>query len=182
MGRIQSVAALLTMAILIGCGDEGADDRLELDDTTRIGASDTAAMGDAEGLDTGPSGRALGTATLPGGDVYLTDQAGRPLYVLGTDRGGDPTCLAECTEHWPPFMAEPDLPAADDPRLQQDLVGSTERDDEETRQTTYADHPLYYYVEDTEAGRTSGHGHEDEWGTWYLVGPDGEPLALEGGA
>ena len=40
-------------------------------------------------------------------------------------------------------------------------------------QATYNDWPLYYWINDTEPGQTTG---QDVQGVWYVLDRDGEPI------
>jgi predicted lipoprotein with Yx(FWY)xxD motif len=52
------------------------------------------------------------------------------------------------------------------------LLGVTVRKDGK-HQVTYNGHPLYAYVGDTAAGKTSGEGLDLSGGLWWVVSPAG---------
>jgi predicted lipoprotein with Yx(FWY)xxD motif len=70
-------------------------------------------------------------------------------------------------------MVDAEPAAGDD--LDASLLGTITRDDGST-QATYNGWPLYLYAGDTAPGDTTGQGITDEYGLWYLIGPDGEPI------
>lgn len=108
---------------------------------------------------------------VPG--AYVADAGGNALYMM---EGGDDAnrCTDVCLEAWPPLLVGDIQPSAGT-GLQAGMVGSIQRADGAV-QVTYNGHPLYRYAADTGAGRTSGHDIEDQWGEWYLVTPQGEPM------
>jgi predicted lipoprotein with Yx(FWY)xxD motif len=106
------------------------------------------------------------------GDRYLTDNAGRAVYILEGDDTGT-RCVAECLRTWP--VVGGGAPVSGVPEVDGALIGTTTRADG-TVQVTYAGHPLYYFADDTEVGVTNGRAVNDTWGHWYLVRPNGEGL------
>jgi predicted lipoprotein with Yx(FWY)xxD motif len=99
---------------------------------------------------------------------YLTDEAGRALYILEEDKKGQSVCYEKCTEIWPPYVVnEP---------IEDDMIDTIKREDGNL-QVTFNDMPLYYYVKDEgRAGSTEGHDVHDEFGEWYLVSPSGKKI------
>ena len=55
------------------------------------------------------------------------------------------------------------------------LLSTITRDDG-TTQVTYNGWPLYLFEQDTAPGDTNGQGITDEFGQWFLISPDGEPI------
>lgn len=188
MRRASTLIPLLSAAVLCACTGENFEEYTGQDQPpppaepgSPAEVPGQAAPGSAEDAPL-PANRALGVDSVEGIGTFLTDQAGRPLYVVDRDGQSRPTCFDLCSQNWPPFLAEPATPDALDDAVRRDLIGSVARDERTgTHQTTYAGHPLYYYVEDQEPERTTGHGLQDEWGTWFLMGADGEPLQRPGG-
>lgn len=115
----------------------------------------------------------------PGGGTYITDSAGTAVYMLEGNTGGT-KCTGACLEAWPPLLAADAQPVAG-AGLQAGRLSTIRRPDGST-QLTYNGHPLHHYAADSGAGRTSGHGVKDQWGTWYLLSPQGEPVAASAGA
>lgn len=106
---------------------------------------------------------------------YLTDARGRALYLLEEDGEGETTCVDDCAEAWPPLLASDGAPAAAHSSIRPDLLGTLTRPDG-TTQVTYGGHALYYYAQDQGPAQTTGQDVTDQWGEWYLVTPEGEPL------
>lgn len=120
---------------------------------------------------------AAGELTLVQGQPgpYIADAAGSALYSLEGDVSGE-GCVDTCPEVWPPMLISQARPTTG-AGLRPDLVASTPRPDG-SQQVTYANKPLYRYAGDTGSGRTTGHGVEDQWGKWRLLGPDGGNLQV----
>jgi predicted lipoprotein with Yx(FWY)xxD motif len=92
--------------------------------------------------------------------TYLTDGAGRALYVFARDTVGTSStapvtaCTSACMATWSTFLTDQvtvpsDLAAAD-------FTVYTRADG--TRQSAYKGHPLYRYVGDAAPGETNGRG------------------------
>lgn len=106
---------------------------------------------------------------------YVTDFQGRTLYMFTADQKGaeQSACQDACAEAWPPLttQGEPQLGE----QLQQDLVGTIQRQDGST-QVTYNGWPLYYFVQDQGPGQLTGQDKQGFGGEWYVVSPSGEPI------
>jgi predicted lipoprotein with Yx(FWY)xxD motif len=107
---------------------------------------------------------------------YLVDGRGEPLYVLESESSGESNCYDACALAWPPVLAlQGQEVDAEHRAIDENLLGTTQRRDGQM-QLTYNDYPLYYYARDPGDGEVTGHDGTDEWGEWYLVTPEGEPL------
>lgn len=118
---------------------------------------------------------------------YLTDADGMTLYSFSLD---DSNCTGGCLENWPPLLVD----SADDLSLADGIpgeLGTYDRDG--ALQVTYNGMPLYYWIEDAEAGDTNGDGAGNVWFIVepvlvytggindlgrYLVGPNGMTLYM----
>lgn len=118
---------------------------------------------------------------------YLTDADGMTLYSFSLD---DNDCTGGCLESWPPLLVD----SADDLSLADGIpgeLGTFDRDG--ALQVTYNGMPLYYWIEDVEAGDTTGDGAGNVWFIVepvlvytggindlgrYLVGPNGMTLYM----
>jgi predicted lipoprotein with Yx(FWY)xxD motif len=122
----------------------------------------------------------LSTATKDPFGTYVTDGAGRSLYILEGTRGGSGInrCSGACLGVWPP-LAAPALPTAGS-GLNPPALRTTSG--YRGAQISYSGWPLYYYHHDRVPGDTTGQGVRDAWGTWYLLRSDGEPIRPVGGA
>lgn len=122
-----------------------------------------------------PAHVTLATATAPFG-TYLTDSAGRALYMWDADRGGTPTCYGACAEMWPPVTVSESVTAG--AGVRPSLVSEVKRTDG-TEQVTYGGWPLYFFRPDVRAGELTGQGNTGFGAVWWVVAPDGTPLPSE---
>lgn len=131
-----------------------------------------ASVGAQEG-----SGDELTVANSPEHGDYVADAQGRALYMFETDQRGkgeekaSSTCYDACAEAWPPLIVE--RKPSGGMSLTPGLIDTFERKDGKM-QVTYGGWPLYYYVKDEGAGKTTGHDVEGFGGEWYLVAPSGD--------
>lgn len=133
---------------------------------------------------------ATGAAEARAGDVtlkaarkaplgaYLTDAAGRTLYVFTADTKGvaASACRDACARAWPPLKAEGVIDAA--AGVSEGLVGSFVRKDG-TRQVTFNGWPLYYFARDRTAGQLEGQDVHGFGGEWYVISPGGRLVKQE---
>ena len=105
--------------------------------------------------------------------TYLTDAAGKSLYLFALDSNGQSKCSGSCAMHWPPLLGS----AAQSSGGANDAQLSTVKRSDGTTQITYAGHPLYYYAGDSSAGDTNGQGLNMDGGQWWLVAPNGKPIS-----
>lgn len=105
--------------------------------------------------------------------TYLTDSAGRALYMWDADREGKSTCYADCAVAWPPLTVGTAAQAG--PGVDTSLISEVARKDG-TEQVTYGGWPLYYYEADVKPGDLAGQGNTGFGAVWWVVAPNGEPL------
>jgi predicted lipoprotein with Yx(FWY)xxD motif len=146
--------------------------------TTESSAPGTAAAGPAtsEAAAAGTEPAGTDAATTPFVQVAQSEEFGeilvdsqcRALYAFTQDVDGEPTCVDDCAEAWPPLIVEdrtatffPDYP---DPEL------FTGVDHPEGEQVSFGGWPLYNFAQDTAPGDFNGQG---VGGAWWLVAPDG---------
>ncbi len=177
---MRTTELLLTGALVMALGLTGCNKR-STDDTLNDPAPEPTAVTAPAAPTTQPitpapasAPGALIVATAGAASPYLANAAGNALYMLEGDTDGS-KCTGACLEAWPPVLATDGMPGAG-ADLQPTLLGTIKRADGPL-QVAYNRHPLHRYAADTGAGRTAGHGVEDQWGHWYLVNPQGEPLA-----
>jgi len=103
----------------------------------------------------------------------LVDSHGKTLYLWAHDKGRKSTCYGDCAEYWPPVITHGKPLAHAGARAK--LLGTTRRRDGHL-QVTYAGHPLYYFVQDTKAGQTSGEGLTGFGGRWDPVSAAGKAV------
>jgi predicted lipoprotein with Yx(FWY)xxD motif len=107
------------------------------------------------------------------GKSFLTDSAGRSLYLWVPDTKTMSMCTGACASAWPPLTVK-GAPTAGTGATASDL-GTISRSGG-TMQVTYAGHPLYYFAGDKAAGQTSGEGSNGFGAPWYLVAPSGQQI------
>lgn len=95
---------------------------------------------------------------------FLVDDKGMTLYLFTNDTPGVSNCTGSCLEAWPPLLVEGEPVAGEGVTGR---LGVIVRSDG-SRQVTYNDMPLYYYVADSQAGNTIGQG---VGGVWFVVEP-----------
>jgi predicted lipoprotein with Yx(FWY)xxD motif len=101
---------------------------------------------------------------------YLTDGAGRTLYVFDDDSSNPPrsACNGSCAIAWPPLLIK--SPGKIYPNgVNPEIIGYVERADH-TCQVTVNGHPVYFFVADAKAGDINGQGVN---GKWFAVAPNG---------
>jgi LPXTG-motif cell wall-anchored protein len=98
------------------------------------------------------------------GDI-LTDGNGWTMYLYTRDTQNTTVCYDRCATAWPPLLAgtgvEPQLDGIGG------TLGTIVRNDG-NRQVTYNGIPLYYFVNDKQAGETKGQGVGN---VWYIITP-----------
>jgi predicted lipoprotein with Yx(FWY)xxD motif len=96
---------------------------------------------------------------------YLTDTEGKTLYWFKNDSPGKSTCSGPCLEKWPIYYREAvAVPAG----MKANEFATITRADGK-KQTAFRGMPLYYWVNDTQAGQTGGQGVNN---LWYVIDPD----------
>lgn len=99
---------------------------------------------------------------------YLTDAKGKTLYSFKKDSPGKSACAGPCVEKWPLYYRETVM---GDKELKTGDFGTITREDGK-KQTTFRGYPLYYWMNDKQAGDTTGQGVND---VWFVVNPDNFP-------
>ena len=133
--------------------------------TTTTGPTTTPTASAAPGPTASGSTLALKTAKGSAG-IWLTNSAGRTLYLYTRDKGTTSECYGACAKEWPPLTTTGPVTVSGQYTVQRDLGVTTRTDG--TKQVTYGGHPLYYYLGDTAPGQTKGQG---VGGVWFLIGP-----------
>jgi predicted lipoprotein with Yx(FWY)xxD motif len=107
------------------------------------------------------------------GTSFLTDSAGRSLYLWTPDTKTTSMCSGACATAWPPLTVD-GAPTAGHGVTAGELATITRSDG--SKQVTYAGHPLYFFAGDSAPGQTNGEGNNGFGAPWYLVGPSGQQL------
>lgn len=154
------LAAPLAVALLAAaaCSSSGSS-------STSNSTSPSAAAGSA-------SSTVITTKTSSGGS-FLTNSAGRAIYLFMADSSGKSACSGACAAAWPPVVAT-GQPTASGGAQSSDLSTITRSDG--TKQVTYDGHPLYYFEGDTGPGTDKGQGLNGFGALWYLVAPSGSSI------
>jgi predicted lipoprotein with Yx(FWY)xxD motif len=132
-------------------------------------ASSAPAVGAPASSRAAAESAAIAVKTGPLG-AYLTDGAGRTLYLFTPDKTTASTCYGNCAAAWPAFTTS-GAPTASGAAASGTIATSKRTDG--TLQVTYDGHPLYYFADDTSAGDTKGQG---VGGVWFEVAPGGKSL------
>jgi predicted lipoprotein with Yx(FWY)xxD motif len=157
--RVLLAAPLAAAALLTACSSSGSSGG------TSAGAGGSAAAGGAVTIEAHKG--SLGT--------YLTDGAGRALYLWMGDTGNTSSCSAGCAAEWPPLVVPASGKAKASGSAVQSDVSTISRTDGST-QVSYKGHPLYYYADDVKAGTTKGQGSDDFGAKWWVVTPAGAAI------
>jgi len=126
----------------------------------------------AAGSGSSASSTVIATKTSSGGS-FLTNGAGRAVYLFMADAAGKSTCDGACAAAWPPVIAT-GQPSASGGAQASDLSTITRSDG--TKQVTYNGHPLYYFQGDTGPGTDRGQGLNGFGALWWLVAPTGSSI------
>jgi predicted lipoprotein with Yx(FWY)xxD motif len=181
-GRKRALRSTLALALvalslgLVACGDD--DDSSDAGTETGPASGSSAAGGGVEkerrsagsGKDQA-AGTTVATADSEFGEI-LFDGDDRAIYAFDKESAERSECYGACAEAWPPVLTEGEPQASGG--VDAKLLGTTERDDG-TTQVTYADQPLYYYVDDPR-GEVLCHDVEEFGGLWLVVEPSGDPV------
>jgi predicted lipoprotein with Yx(FWY)xxD motif len=148
--------------------EEGDDVDAEADADDEAGdAADTDAD-DAAGDDQAAAGAVTIEAQESDLGTHLVDGEGFTLYLSTVDGEDESSCTSDCTQLWQPVLVDGEPEAGDG--VQEDLLGTFEREDDLGTQVTYDGMPLYRFITDNEPGDTNGH---EIAGTWFAVDVEG---------
>jgi predicted lipoprotein with Yx(FWY)xxD motif len=160
LGLTLAAAAMLAAA----CGSSGSSAAGKTSTSPKATASAAPSSAASGSAATGPT---LALKTLSGKPgIWLTNAAGRALYVYTKDQGTSSACYGACATAWPPLLTTGPVTISGQFTVSSDLGTITRTDG--TKQVTYGGHPLYYFSGDSAAGQTKGQG---VGGTWFLLGP-----------
>jgi len=134
--------------------------------------STSSTSASAAGSGSSASSTVITTKTSSGGS-FLTNGAGRAVYLFMADSSGKSNCDGACAAAWPPVIAAGQPTAAGG--AQASGLSTITRSDG-TKQVTYDGHPLYYFEGDTGPGMDKGQGLNGFGALWYLVAPSGSSI------
>jgi predicted lipoprotein with Yx(FWY)xxD motif len=160
----------LTMAALAlvaaGCGSDSSSDTGGAYGGKGGGATtQPAAANPSEGAAT------VTVASVPKLGKVIVDSDGFTLYDFHKDKGTTSSCYGACAGVWPPLTTGSAPKAAGGASASK--LGTTKRKDG-TTQVTFAGHPLYTYVEDSNPGEANGNDIDLYGGEWYALTPSGK--------
>ncbi|MCW2548943.1 MAG: hypothetical protein JWN96_3403 [Mycobacterium sp.] len=113
-----------------------------------------------------------------GSGTFLTDGAGRSVYLWEADKGMASTCNGACATAWPPLTVT-GSPTAGTGVTATDISTITRSDGK--KQVAYDGHPLYFFAGDSGAGATNGEGSTGFGAAWWLVSPTGQAVMSTSG-
>ena len=98
--------------------------------------------------------------------TFLTAANGMTLYLFTNDADGLSSCYDDCAVNWPPLLLGEREALTASAGVNAEL-GLTERTDG-GMQVTYNGAPLYFWINDSNPGDTTGH---EVGGVWFVVQP-----------
>ncbi len=101
---------------------------------------------------------------------FIVDAKGNTLYNFTRDQPDISNCKGGCLKAWPVFYAENIVV----PSIMNNSDFGVITNSEGSKQTTYKQMPLYYYINDTARGDTNGQGVND---AWFIVEPVAKVLS-----
>ena len=181
--RVRRLAAgalglATTALVLAACGSSGGSVKANSSGGGATATTTTTAAA------SGGSSITISAATVAGFGTVLVNGSGQTLYMLTTDTGGKIACTDAngCTKVWPDTELGSGQTAAQAGSGIQASLLSTEKDASGGVYVTYGGWPLYTFTGDTANGQATGEGVTDQWGTWYVLGVDGQPIKTKTGA
>lgn len=174
---LAAVTSFVLMAtLLVGCGDTSRRPTAEAaGPSTKLSASSspplTSETSGSAVATPQPRARLMVTTRKSDYGTVLFDGRGQAIYLFEKERTDRPACYGACAVAWPPVLTGGRPLAVRGARA--DLLGTTQRTDG-TTQVTYANHPLYYYVNDGR-GQILCHNVTEFGGLWLVVTPSGDP-------
>lgn len=178
--RIYGIALLAAGVLalaLAACGGSSSSGSSEPStETSASAAKETETVKTPPNAEKGTTFVSLGNVNGLG--MVLVDSEGMTLYEFQKDKGTESSCYGACEGFWPPLITKGE-PQPSNGAMASEL-GATERKDG-TMQVTYAGHPLYTFVEDTNPGEANGNGLDKFGGEWSALNGQGEVPATSGG-
>jgi predicted lipoprotein with Yx(FWY)xxD motif len=102
------------------------------------------------------------------GTILSAGKKNTTVYLFEADKNGKSACDADCQAVWPPVTGKasvgPDAKSSELGTIK--LSGGKE-------QVTYAGHPLYWYVKDTDSEDAYGQGIDSFGAEWYVLNAAG---------
>ncbi|HTF12449.1 MAG TPA: hypothetical protein VK659_30195 [Asanoa sp.] len=140
------------------------------------GATAATTAGASEAKAAPPASVTVQTRNGPNGP-YLTDDKGNSLYLFVADTSSTSTCNDACAAQWPPLVTGGAVVAGNG--VDAAKLATSNRQDN-TKQATYNNHPLYKFLADTAPGQTNGQGVNAFGALWWTVNPAGNAITAKG--
>jgi predicted lipoprotein with Yx(FWY)xxD motif len=140
------------------------------------GATAATTAGATEAKGAPPASVTVQTRNGPNGN-YLTDAQGNTLYLFVADKSNTSTCNGACAAQWPPLVTQGAVVAGNG--VDAGKLATSNRQDN-TKQATYNNHPLYRFIADTAPGQTNGQGVNAFGALWWTVNPNGDAITAGG--
>lgn len=167
---LMLVAVLAVAAVLIsGCGSA----------SSTSGKTTTADAGATQTASTSGSAVLIATKDDAKLGAILSGEKDMTVYLFEADKNGKSACDADCQSVWPPVIADGKPSAA--PAAEGSKIGSLKLSDGKS-QVTYAGHPLYYYVKDTDSEDVYGEGVDSFGAEWYVMNASGAKVEKKAAA
>ena len=163
IGAVAGVAVLAT-----ACSSGGSSSS-----TPAAGASSPASASAAAGSSSSGSGSLVISTASTSAGTFLTNSAGRAVYMWTKDTGGTSACSGACAGAWPPVTTTGTVTASGSAKSS-GLSTITRSDG--TKQVTYDGHPLYYFSGDSGPGTATGQGSDGFGAKWWLLSPSGSDV------
>ena len=166
--RRRMVAAALAAVAVLGlaaCGSDDDDEATPADDPVLTVPAVTTTAASAATTTPGPA--VLQTSSKDPFGTFLTDSAGRTLYVFDRDTTPTSSCTGRCATTWP-ALTVPDGTSGP-PAAPVGVTGEltvAPRPDGAGNQVVWNGKPLYRYSGDVNPGDTMGDG---VGGTWHVA-------------
>jgi predicted lipoprotein with Yx(FWY)xxD motif len=174
---VMLAGAVTALALLSGCGSSNSSTTSSSKNAAATGGSaySHASSTTKSATSTAPaaSGVAITTKHSKLGTVLAAGPKKMTVYLFEGDRGGTSACTGACASAWPPVTTS-GAPASAGAAKSADL-GTIARADG-TTQVTYKGHPLYYFVQDKDAGDAYGEGSTAFGAGWYVLSPSGSKI------
>ncbi len=177
---VMLVGAVAALAVLSGCGSSNSYS------STASSSKSAAAAGGSAYSHASSTAAASATATTPAvsgviiatkhsklGTVLAAGPKKMTVYLFEGDKGGASACTGACASGWPPVTTS-GAPTSTGSAKQADLGTITRADG--TTQVTYKGHPLYYFVQDKDAGDAYGEGSTAFGAGWYVLSANGKKV------
>lgn len=105
--------------------------------------------------------------------MFLTDGAGRAIYLWAKDGMDKSMCDGACAGAWPPVTTTGPVTGKNGVQSA-DLKTITRSNG--SMQVTYFGHPLYYFAGDSAPGQANGQASNGFGAKWWLVSTTGKSV------